>query len=51
MREVVAEAENRHALFDWQRFLGYVTPGYESILSAKPPFPIMHIDTMWKFLK
>ena len=50
MREVVAEAENPVMLYsvgiDSSVMLHLAMKAF---FPAKPPFPIMHIDTMWKF--
>ena len=38
-----------HALFDRQGFCGDAAPCEESLLPAPLPFPLLHVDTSWKF--
>ena len=51
MREVVAECEQAgDALFDRQGQRGDAAPGAaRRSIPAKPPFPLLHVDTTWKF--
>ncbi len=50
MREVVAEAENPVMLYSVGKDSSVMLHlAMKAFYPAKPPFPIMHIDTMWKF--
>lgn len=50
MREVVAEAENPVMLYSIGKDSSVMLHlAMKAFYPAKPPFPIMHIDTMWKF--
>ena len=50
MREVVAEAENPVMLYSSGKDSSVMLHiAMKAFYPAKPPFPIMHIDTMWKF--
>ena len=50
MREVVAEAENPVMLYSIGKDSSVMLHiAMKAFHPAKPPFPIMHIDTMWKF--
>ena len=50
MREVVAEAENPVMLYSIGKDSSVMLHiAMKAFFPAKPPFPIMHIDTMWKF--
>ncbi|MDP7374543.1 MAG: sulfate adenylyltransferase subunit CysD [Candidatus Poseidoniaceae archaeon] len=50
MREVVAEAENPVMLYSVGKDSSVMLHlAMKAFFPAKPPFPIMHIDTMWKF--
>ena len=51
MREVVAECEQPgDALLDRQGQLGDAAPGARRRSTRrKPPFPLLHVDTTWKF--
>ena len=50
MREVVAEAENPVMLYSVGKDSSVMLHlAIKAFYPAKPPFPIMHIDTMWKF--
>ena len=50
MREVVAEAENPVMLYSLGKDSSVMLHiAMKAFYPAKPPFPIMHIDTMWKF--
>ena len=49
MREVVAEAENPVMLYSIGKDSSVMLHlAMKAFYPAKPPFPIMHIDTMWK---
>jgi sulfate adenylyltransferase subunit 2 len=50
MREVVAEAENPVMLYSVGKDSSVMLHlAMKAFHPSKPPFPIMHIDTMWKF--
>lgn len=50
MREVVAEAENPVMLYSVGKDSSVMLHiAMKAFYPAKPPFPLMHIDTMWKF--
>ena len=50
MREVIAEAENPVMLYSVGKDSSVMLHlAMKAFFPAKPPFPIMHIDTMWKF--
>jgi len=50
MREVVAEAENPVMLYSIGKDSSVMLHlAMKAFYPAKPPFPIMHIDTTWKF--
>ena len=50
IREVVAEAENPVMLYSVGKDSSVMLHlAMKAFHPAKPPFPIMHIDTMWKF--
>ena len=50
MREGVAEAENPVMLYSIGKDSSVMLHiAMKAFYPAKPPFPIMHIDTMWKF--
>lgn len=50
MREVVAEAENPVMLYSIGKDSSVMLHiAMKAFFPAKPPFPIMHIDTTWKF--
>ena len=50
MREVVAEAENPVMLYSIGKDSSVMLHiAMKAFYPAKLPFPIMHIDTMWKF--
>ena len=50
MREVVAEAENPVMLYSIGKDSSVMLHiAMKAFYPSKPPFPIMHIDTMWKF--
>ena len=50
MREVAAEAENPVMLYSVGKDSAVMLHlGDEGLYPAKPPFPIMHVDTTWKF--
>ena len=50
MREVVAEAETPVMLYSIGKDSSVMLHiAMKAFYPAKPPFPIMHIDTMWKF--
>ena len=50
IREVVAEAENPVMLYSVGKDSSVMLHlAIKAFYPAKPPFPIMHIDTMWKF--
>ena len=50
MREVVAEAEDPVMLYSIGKDSSVMLHiAMKAFYPAKPPFPIMHIDTMWKF--
>ena len=50
MREVVAEAENPVMLYSIGKDSSVMLHlAMKAFHPSKPPFPIMHIDTMWKF--
>ena len=50
LRETVAEADAAgHALFDRQGFGGDAAPGAKAFFPAPLPFPLLHVDTGWKF--
>ncbi len=37
------------AVFHREGFVGDASSGDEGVSPARPPFPLMHIDTTWKF--
>ncbi len=51
MREVVAEADRPVMLYsDGQGQRGDAAPGAQRLsIPAPPPFPLLHVDTTWKF--
>ena len=50
MREVAAEAENPVMLYSVGKDSSVMLHlAMKAFHPSKPPFPIMHIDTMWKF--
>jgi sulfate adenylyltransferase subunit 2 len=50
MREVVAEAENPVMLYSVGKDSSVMLHlAMKAFHPSKPPFPLMHIDTMWKF--
>jgi len=50
MREVVAEAENPVMLYSIGKDSSVMLHlAMKAFHPSKPPFPLMHIDTMWKF--
>ncbi|MGE0408806.1 MAG: sulfate adenylyltransferase subunit CysD, partial [Amphiplicatus sp.] len=50
MREVVAEAENPVMLYSIGKDSSVMLHlAMKAFYPAKPPFPIMHVDTTWKF--
>ena len=51
MREVVAEAESPVMLYSIGKdSVGHAPPGdARRSIPAKPPFPLLHVDTTWKF--
>ena len=50
MREVVAECEQPgDALFDRQGLAVMLHLAPKAFYPAKPPFPLLHVDTTWKF--
>jgi len=50
MREVVAEAENPVMLYSIGKDSGVMLHlAMKAFYPAKPPFPLLHVDTTWKF--
>jgi len=50
MREVVAEADNPVMLYSAGKDSAVMLHlALKAFYPAKPPFPLMHVDTMWKF--
>ena len=50
MREVVAEAENPVMLYSIGKDSGAMLHlAMKAFYPAKPPFPLLHVDTTWKF--
>ena len=50
MREVVAECENPVMLYSVGKDSSVMLHlAQKAFYPSKPPFPLMHIDTMWKF--
>src|SRR5256885_3035971 len=50
MREVVAEAENPVMLYSIGKASWVMLPlAMKAFHPAKPPFPLLHVDTTWKF--
>jgi sulfate adenylyltransferase subunit 2 len=50
MREVAAEFEKPgDAVFDRQGFRGDAASGAKAFYPSPPPFPLLHVDTDWKF--
>jgi sulfate adenylyltransferase small subunit len=39
----------RDALFDRQGFRGHVASALKAFYPSRPPFPLLHVDTGWKF--
>ena len=49
-REAVAEFERPVMLYSIGKdCVGPAAPGREGVLPAPPPFPLLHVDTTWKF--
>ena len=50
MREVVAEAENPVMLYSIGKDSAVMLDlAMRAFAPAKPPFPLLHVDTTWKF--
>src|SRR5690349_20395378 len=50
IREVVAEFQNRVMLYSIGKYSSVMVQlARKAFYPAKPPFPLMHVDTGWKF--
>jgi sulfate adenylyltransferase subunit 2 len=50
MREVVAETDNPVMLYSIGKdSRGDAAPGAKAFYPSPPPFPLLHVDTTWKF--
>jgi 3'-phosphoadenosine 5'-phosphosulfate sulfotransferase (PAPS reductase)/FAD synthetase len=49
MREVVAECEPGDAVLDRQGQSVMLHLALKAFYPARPPFPLLHVDTTWKF--